>query len=329
VAKKEAVVKRKLGFTLIELLVVVAIIALLVAILLPSLGKARERARTVRCLANLKAFALGVSVYANTSNDFCPPSATGAGAVEYTYYPLMAAGAIINPNIPDNGFTPSATGAGYPAMSLRSVFMCPDTPDYLNQTITSGQNLIGSSLARDGYFEDASANFDRDLNWVTTPPPVGKRMILQASYGLNGSATYQSNTGNGGQPNFYAPLQCLGVASQYNCPRKLSTMPSPAMLVFMYDGGTVNPWGGLAPGINIMAARIAGRHGSRTAVTNDTDLAKNGDTNIAFFDGHAETAHRSDLPYMPNELTAAPGTALVLIRSLHHNKYLWRMDQGM
>ena len=62
------------GFTLIELLVVVAIIALLISILLPSLGKARDRARNVVCQANMKQ--VGMACYAYATSDpqaYFPP----------------------------------------------------------------------------------------------------------------------------------------------------------------------------------------------------------------------------------------------------------------
>jgi len=51
------------GFTLIELLVVVAIIAMLVAILMPSLSRARQQARAVKCLAHLRELAHGMVIY--------------------------------------------------------------------------------------------------------------------------------------------------------------------------------------------------------------------------------------------------------------------------
>ena len=55
--------KRRDGFTLVELLVVVAIISLLVAILLPSLGKARERAKTTSCLSSMRQLGIMYRTY--------------------------------------------------------------------------------------------------------------------------------------------------------------------------------------------------------------------------------------------------------------------------
>ncbi len=60
------------GFTLVELLVVVAIIALLVSILLPALGKAREEAKKVVCLSNCHQWGLSTLLYATDNRDSFP-----------------------------------------------------------------------------------------------------------------------------------------------------------------------------------------------------------------------------------------------------------------
>lgn len=53
------------AFTLIELLVVISVIVLLISILLPALGRSRENARRVKCLANLKGIGMGLEGYMN------------------------------------------------------------------------------------------------------------------------------------------------------------------------------------------------------------------------------------------------------------------------
>jgi prepilin-type N-terminal cleavage/methylation domain-containing protein/prepilin-type processing-associated H-X9-DG protein len=63
------------GFTLVELLVVIGIIALLISILLPSLNRAREQAKSTQCLNNVRQLSLAFVMYANNNKGTFPKSA--------------------------------------------------------------------------------------------------------------------------------------------------------------------------------------------------------------------------------------------------------------
>lgn len=111
---------RTQAFTLIELLVVIAIIAILAAILFPVFAQAREKARQVACLSNLKQIGLAIAQY-NQDFDECFPC-----------------GMFQNAGPGANGGTGWA-GQIIPYVKNNAVFTCPndDSPEVANQTVIS------------------------------------------------------------------------------------------------------------------------------------------------------------------------------------------------
>ncbi len=113
------------GFTLIELLVVISIIALLVAILLPSLQKARRQARAIHCASNLHALGHSLQIYASEYNSAIPRDIDGSQGQQLPYpVPLLRSLQMEIYNEPHE----LARRPYYQQFLEMKVLQCPDFP---------------------------------------------------------------------------------------------------------------------------------------------------------------------------------------------------------
>jgi prepilin-type N-terminal cleavage/methylation domain-containing protein/prepilin-type processing-associated H-X9-DG protein len=132
--KREGFIKKNTGFTLIELLVVVAIIAVLISILLPSLNSARSKAKDVSCQSNLHQLGMFVLMYADAYND---TFSTGPRTYDYYGDNNFDAGEKLcqfvgwkNNQGCWRQFDWDASWTSNEKMMYHPIFRCPSTPGY-------------------------------------------------------------------------------------------------------------------------------------------------------------------------------------------------------
>lgn len=190
------------GFTLIELLVVIAIISILAAILFPVFARARENARRVSCISNLKQMGTAVMMYVQDYDEMYPPRGISSTATP-----------------PDGHFW--YTGSWFWPQLLYSyhkdneVFFCPSTPDEKRKSDNRAAPFAGNYGANGLIMPPETYNYPY-VRMAAIHSPSSKYLIMDAgTYSIAPDRMEDGSSGNiknpSGNQNYLPGTGSLGI----------------------------------------------------------------------------------------------------------------------
>jgi prepilin-type N-terminal cleavage/methylation domain-containing protein/prepilin-type processing-associated H-X9-DG protein len=287
------------AFTLIELLVVIGIIALLVALLLPVLTRARAQANSVKCMSNLRAIGQALINYSTDNRGYIVPSFNmpiPTGSSSYT---------AIGPAQAMDGWPSILDRDGYlrsndQNQNTNTVFYCPDTYDiYGMQNGQTGANL---GKAR-GYvewpmmFDGSNGGGDSDNQSPVTMPAQGFNKIIRCSYWIN---AYNPIGPPSSLPNltttdvYYTASIGWGpdLGGSYTALHKTTSIRHSSRTITLADGVYM----GRQSATQLQLPSLIPQTNCRIGYRHRGSKGPNTMANVAFADGHVESIAGWDFP---------------------------------